>query len=452
MKTPFRSAPLWCALTLVLPAWAGPPDDALRAADPDTAVAAPTLALPPAQRLDTPESPADLAAARALWREVNQRVADFPRGHMDLLRWEAAQDATRPAPASAATAGPLDVSEALRASLRLRPGLFTHAGMNALEQARVRIAYAEHVRELRHAWIAAVAARERARLRAAVLDASRQGSELGRRMVRAGNWPAARLMQEQAIEAAAWQASADAELAARDAIERLAGLMGLWQTEAVAALAERLPTGLPALPERADAGLPTGSGVEAAVLRADPLLAIEREPARLAFAALPEGRWRAWDSARDAALQALSQPDHDAATPPHIDQLGLLRDARLQEADEQRARLLARASERRAMARSAWARLQANHAFAQHAERHVAGLAQAQQQESQQRYNGMFDSTWQLLASARQRLNALDTAQQARAAWWRAQASWQALLAGAPYQPDTPAAVAGAAPTDAGGH
>ncbi|MGC4397267.1 hypothetical protein [Hydrogenophaga sp. T2] len=452
MNTPFRSAPLWWALTLALPAWAGPPDDALRAADPDTPVAVSTLVLPPAQRLDTPDGPADLAAARALWREANQRVAEFPRGHIDLLRWEAAQADTRPAPARAASATPLGVGEVLRASLRLRPGLFTHAGMNPLEQARVRIAYAEHVREVQHAWIAAVAARERARLRAAVLDASRQGSELGRRMVRVGNWPAARLMQEQAIEAAAWQASADAELAARDAIERLAGLMGLWQAEAVAALAERLPPGLPALPERADAGLPADGGVEAAVLRADPLLALEREPARRAFAALPDGRWRAWDSARDAALQALPEPGQGPAMPPHIDQLGLLRDARLQEAEEQRARLIARASERRAMARSAWARLQASHAFAQHAERHIAGLADAQQQESQQRYNGMFDSTWQLLASARQRLDALDTAQQARAAGWRAQASWRALLAGAPYQPDTAAPAAAAAQADAGGH
>lgn len=451
MNMPFGPAPLCWVLALALPAWAGPPGDALRAADPDTAVAPARRVLPPPQPLQRAEAPTDLTAARALWREVNRRVAEFPRGHIDLLRWEASQpDAGEPARAPA-PAAPLGLREALQASLRHRPDLFTHAGMNPVEQARVRVAFADHVRALQQAWIAAVTARERDRLRAAVLDASRQGSELGRRMVTAGNWPAARLLQEQAIEASAWQARAEAALAARDALDALAALMGVWRADAVAALGERLPDALPAPPERLD---PAGAeGVEAAVLRADPLLALDRETARRAIAALPDGRWAAWDQARDAALQALPDPATAEAAPPHIAALGLLRDARLQEADEQTARLLARAAERRAMARAAWAHRQARHALALHAQDTVAALKDSQQQESQRRYNGMFDSTWQLLAASRERLDALDAAQQARGAWWRAQAGWQALLAGAPYRPDAGAGTpASASAPSNGGH
>lgn len=457
MCSHFRSAPLWLALTLGLPAQATTPDDALRAADPTQPTAVLPLPLPSPQRLDTPESPTDLERARAVWREANRRVAEFPRGHIDLLRWEAAQQRGTAAPAAgaaAATPAPLGLAETLRASLRQRPDLFTHAGMNPLAQARVRVAYAEHVREVQHAWIDAVALRERVRLRAAVHDAARSGSELGRRMVHAGNWPLARLLQEQLIESAAWQAEADATLAAHAALQRLAGLMGLWRADDVRGLGERLGTPLPALPELlqpAD-GL-SADGIEAAVLRADPLLTLEAAPARRVFDSLPAGRWAAWATARDAAIAALPEPTDGRATPPHIDDLSLLREHRLLEADEHRARLLALASERRAMARNAWAQLQARHAGAHHAERVLAGLKDAQQQETLLRYNGMFDSTWQLLAGARERLDALDAALMARRGYWRAQASWQALLAGAGFAMDaTASAAAPAGDNEAGGH
>jgi hypothetical protein len=460
MTRPLRAAPLWLALALGLPAHAATPDDALRAANPLTPAPVVPLALPTPQRPDTPELPADLDRARALWREANQRVAEFPRGHIDLLRWEAAQTRAESAAAPARTAPAIGLADALRASLRQRPDLFTHAGMNELAQARVRVAYAAHVRDVQQAWIDAVAARERLQLRRAVLDASRSGSELGRRMVQAGNWPAARLLQEQVVEARAWQAHADATLAAHAALERLAGLMGLWQADAVHALGERLGAGLPALPEQAAHGLADG-GIEAAVLRADPVLALGAIPAQRAFAGLPPGRWAAWEAAREAAIAALPEPANGlatglatgTATPPHVADQALLREHRLQEADEHRARLLARASERRAMARSAWAQLQARHAGARHAERVLASLKDAQQQETLLRYNGMFDSTWQLLAGARERLDALDAALMARRDHWRAQASWQALLAGAGFAMDDSAtAAAPAGGNEAGGH
>jgi hypothetical protein len=456
MTRPLRAAPLWLALALGLPAHAATPDDALRAADPLTPTPVVPLALPTPQRPDTPELPADLDRARALWREANQRVAEFPRGHIDLLRWEATHARAEPAAAPARTAPALGLADALRASLRRRPELFTHAGMNELAQARVRVAYAAHVRDVQQAWIDAVAARERLQLRSAVLDASRSGSELGRRMVQAGNWPAARLLQEQVVEARAWQAHADATLAAHAALERLAGLMGLWQADAVHALGKRLSAGLPALPDQAAHGLADG-GIEAAVLRADPVLALEAIPAQRAFAGLPPGRWAAWEAAREAAIAALPEPGTGLATglatPPHIADQALLREHRVLEADEHRARLLARASERRAMARSAWAQLQARHAGALHAERVLASLKDAQQQETLLRYNGMFDSTWQLLAGARERLDTLDAALMARRDYWRAQAGWQALLAGAGFAMDASnGAAAPAGGNEAGGH
>ncbi|MGQ3198186.1 MAG: hypothetical protein ACT6UH_26545, partial [Hydrogenophaga sp.] len=100
----------------------------------------------------------------------------------DLLRWEAGTPEAATAPAAPA----LTWREALRLSLRHRPELFTHADMNPLTLAQVKVAYATHVRELQRAWIDATAARQRERLLAELLDATRTGSELGRRMVVAG--------------------------------------------------------------------------------------------------------------------------------------------------------------------------------------------------------------------------------------------------------------------------
>lgn len=153
----------------------------------------------------------------------------------------------------------------------------------------------------------------------------------------------------------------------------------------------------------------------------------------------------------DTALAAMPDPG-TTPTPPHIGNLSLLRDHPLERAIEAEARLLRTASERRSMARQAWAQLQARHASAVHAQNVVAQLQTALEQETLLRYNGMLQSSWDLLASARERMQSLDAALQARRDYWRAQADWQALLAGAEYiGADTPSnARAGAATAPAG--
>lgn len=450
-RTRLRTALLSLACCAWWPAQAQMPG-ALQAANPDTASSAVPLVLPATGSADPQERPADLARAREIWQRANQRVAEFPRGHIDLLRWEAKNPGqTAPAPAQGSAAGaPLDLAQALRLSLRQRPDLFTRAGMNAPEQAAVQVAYADHVRELQRAWIDAVAAQQSWRHTAEMWEATRTGSELGRRMVGAGNWSQARLLREQLLEAGAWQTSVAAQGSALMAQERLAQQIGLWDAEAVAQLGARLPTSLPAVPAR----LAPGEGLsektlEAAVLRADPLLAQQRTLAERDLIALSSGRRQAWNDAVDAALSALPDPG-TAATPPHIDNLSLLRDHPLERAVEAEAKLLRAAGERRSMARQAWAQLQMSHARAVHAQDVVAKLQAALEQETLLRYNGMLQSSWELLASARERMQSLDSALQARRDFWRAQADWQALLAGARYAgPDndsSPGAGAGATP------
>lgn len=426
---------------------------ALQAANPDTAAPAVPLVLPPTGSAAPQERPADLARAKEIWQRANERVAEFPRGHVDLLRWEAKNPGEAP-PATSGKAGPapLDLAQALRLSLRHRPDLFTRADMNALDTGAVQVAYAKHVREVQRAWVDAVAARQRWRQMSELWDATRTGSELGRRMVVAGNWSQAKLMREQLTQASAWQTSVDAQGAAMVAQERLAQLLGLWDADSASQLGERLPASLPAVPPRPTPGAGVSeTTLESTVLRSHPLLALQRTEAERDLAAANPGRRKAWNDVVDTSLAALPDPG-TSSTPPHIGNLSLLRDHPLERAIEAESALLRAASERRSMARQAWAALQARHASAVHAQNVVAQLQSALEQETLLRYNGMLQSSWDLLASARERMQSLDAASQARRDFWLAQADMQALLGGADYAgPDTSSnAGAGAAKAPAG--
>lgn len=452
---PGRAAALSLALSAVCWSAQAQTSNALQAADPAASTsAAAQLLLPPTGNTAEQERPADIARARDIWQRANERVAEFPRGHVDLLRWEAKNpgDTTTAPAGTGAKPTPMDLAQALRLSLRQRPDLFTHADMNALEAGAVQVAYARHVRDVQRAWVDAVSARQSARQMSELWEATRTGSELGRRMVVAGNWSQAKLMREQLTEAGAWQMNVSAQGEALTALERLAQMLGLWEANAVSQLGDRLPASLPAVPARPTpgAGL-TEATLEAAVLQADPMLALQRVEAQRELGAVNANRLKVWGAAADAALSTMPDPG-TTATPPHIDNLSLLRDHPLERAVKAEAKLLRAAGERRSMARQAWTQLQARHAGALHAQNVVGQLQAALEQETLLRYNGMLQSSWDLLASARERMQSLDAALQARRDYWRAQADWQALLSGADYAgPDTSSnAGAGAAKAPAG--
>ncbi len=431
-----------------------PPPPAMRAADPHPASAAPPWQWPAMGETTPTEPPVDIDQARTIWQRANQSVAEFPRGHADLLRWEARQPGGGDTPTAAANDTPLTLARALQGSLRHRPDLFMHAGMNAPEQAEVRVRFATHVREVQRAWIDAVAARQRAHLMAEVHDAARTGSELGRRMVSAGNWSPARLARERLVQADAWSAAVQARAADLGARERLARLLGQWQADDIARLGESLDAGLPAVPQPLSPGPGLdAASLEAAVLRSHPTLARDRQLAQRQVDAVPPERRQAWNRAMDSALQAT--PDAGSAgtlQPPRIDDLSLLRDHPLARAAQAESDLLRQATERRSMAREAWGQLQMRHAVALHAQDVVVELQEQLAQDSLLRYNGMLQSTWELLASARDRLRALDEAVQARRDFWRAQADWQALLSGTHYQSADDPSSSGAATAAPAGH
>lgn len=451
-----RSLRLWSAsLALALcplVAIAQVRSDALLAADPLSPVAARAPAASPSSPLAAAELPNTAAEALATWQRANQQVAAFPRGHIDILRTETGPTgAPASAPADPA-ASPLMPGEALRVSLAQRPDLLARPGTSAAEQNAEQRALLDHAHAVQRAWIAAVAGRESLTHQQARLDATQSGAELGRRMVVAGNWSQARLLREQLAQAREHAALLQARQAALEAEEQLARLMGQWNPQAIDALVQRLPTQLPTLPAQPASGLANGD-IEAAVLRSHPTLALQRSAAQRQIAALDPAWRETWAQALQASLRTL--PAEGLPTAPlTLQDPRLANDHALQRALTSEATLLQRATERRSAARTAWARLQTAHALARHAQDVTLPLRTALEQETQLRYNGMLQSTWELLEASRERMQAASDAAAARRDFWQAQLDWNSLLAGGDYTPASPPPFTGGASTaaSAAGH
>ena len=213
-----------------------------------------------AQPADPPVQPAD-------WRQANEAVGAFPRGHADVLKWERSRAQASAAAEPAAVGPALPTAEAaVRAAWRLHPDLarplarigesvasqIAQGRWNEVDPAlQRRVDDMDELLEVaasaRKAWISAVAAQQRLRPQREALEAAETANELGQRMARVGNWSAlqaARVQRAVTTERMNLQRTQAAALTARSALIKELGLAGL-VTGVV------LPDQLPAVPEQA---------------------------------------------------------------------------------------------------------------------------------------------------------------------------------------------------------
>ncbi len=380
------------------------------------------------------------------WREVNEQVGEFPRGHIDLLKWERTNLSASASPTMAGT--PLSIDELVRRSLLQKPELFGPQAANPLVARERQMALVTHVVQVRQAWMDAVMAAQAVTMQQARSEVADSGAELGRRMVKAGNWSQARQLREQVTQAREAMALRQAQMAEREALERLALELGRGRAAELTELAARLPAELPAPPS--DLGMLSAEAVEANVLAADPLLAQLRQMTDRKVQAVPSGLLQQHAQARETSLTSLPAGRLPTA-PLVIADTRLTRDHTLGETAQAQAKLASAENERRSQAREAWGKLQDLHAMAQQTQGVLLPLIAAQEQETLLRYNGMLQSTWDLLEATRERLGASMAAAQARHAYWTAQLDWELLLAGGPYRAsksNAPSASAGTAAKD----
>jgi len=398
--------------------------------------------------------PAPLSPGAAMgeddWRSANDTVGAFTRGHIDIIRWEAENP-----PATAGEVSPdgepLSLTDAVRIALSNRPDLFATEDMSRLEHARADIAVLEFVRDVHRTWIQAVAAEEGRRRAEEAFEASGIATELALRMTRVGNWGQDRLLRQQLGLSDAGIDLAQARQAAASAREALIRKLGLWGD--VSALL--LPNQLPSLPDTPQ----NGDGLEAAALKNHPtlsLLAIEAERARRGLASRTGDMWN--DAAERALSHALeTAPVEDGSMDPLITSAPVLERRRLPpghdaaRAAKAQAEAAALAVRIRSQVREAYHQYRVAYEIAQRAEENHR-LSVEIQDDMLLRYNGMLKSTWDLLASARDRVERADAAVQARRDFWLAHANLQAVLAGTEYPGADAGAVATGRKSAAGGH
>lgn len=314
-----------------------------------------------------------------------------------------------------------------------------------------------HAADTRRAWLRAVAAQQSLQTAQTMHEAAAAGGELARRMARVGNFSKLEQAQELRVQQEAAAHLARTRLNAALEREQLARLMGLWGLQAGFAL----PAALPPLPQ-AEA-LRGGEDAEATALRERlDLRALRRD---LDTTAERHGFARVGaifgDIGASYSRNTATERDtrHDDVTRgweldiplPIFDWGGAASGAARANLQRSAAQLRDTALRARSEARSHWQRYRTAYDLAQQQRSEVLPLAQFMQDEAVYRYNGMFISTWQLLAQARATAQAVATATEAQRDFWLAEVDLQlALTSTSPGATPTLATSAAPATTEQG--
>lgn len=321
--------------------------------------------------------------------------------------------------------------QALQLTLQKQPALFVTPQMAAQEKAEIMAAVRQLSYRLDRAWISAVSAQQALGTVRAGHEAAQTATTLAQRMVKVGNWSKVPLLQAQLLESASATQVAQAQLEAMSSSEELVKLVGVWGQQAYD-LPAQLPQQLPQLPA---APLPW-AGLEAQALQNHLALVTATFNARTAQAQVSSQDVKALQNTLAAAANLMSAPSTSAlqAVPNSAPALpaNMARPSHaLKEALNEQAHADLLAANIRSQTREAWFRYRSAWDLARHQRDVVLPLSTALQEETQLRYNGMLQSTWELLASARARLDSVQAVTQSQRDFWLAHTDLQAVLQGA---------------------
>lgn len=358
------------------------------------------------------------------WRAANDAVGALLRGHLDVLRWErqnrASQAASTDAPPPAA------LTQWVGLALNAHPELLAMSSASELERAQLKRRTRLLALQVERAWLKAASARRHLALQSQAVSAAQVAADLARRMAQLGNWNEQTALRHTLVLEQARAAQAVAELDAESATLALWSMLKAHLSPAD--LANALPLELPALPER--------GGSQASEAKAEMQALIDEAKRQHPVFGLREVSMQRLKRTANAGLLKAAEQDlkRQAQTPAdewpaqwrmspnavkdvHEDVYALAEHERMGRVIE-------------AAVRQAWLRWETAEALAQdYAKRQVA-LNVRLEELAVQEYNGMFKSTWDLLATARARIAALMAENRAQEQAWLANLSLRSVLAG----------------------
>ncbi|MDD2161254.1 TolC family protein [Pseudomonas sp. MIL19] len=308
-------------------------------------------------------------------------------------------------------------------------------------QRQTSLALFELATQTRKAWYRAVAAQESLGFMQQVVDSAEAGAELVRRLVAVGNYSLLQQAQEQSFYADAGLNLIRAEQARVQTREQLTRLLGLWGEQ----LDFRLPERLPELPATAE---PLPDVERLAMSQRLDIQAVRLDAERLA-SNLGLSKTTRFINVLELGVvnnrsnQEPTQRGYEISVElPLFDWSG----AKVAKAEAQYRQMLNRAAETainaRSQVREAYLGYQASHDIARHYRDEVLPLRARIAEENVLQYNGMFISTFELLADARKQILAVDGYLQAQRDFWIVNADLQMAMQGAPSLPSTVATTA----------
>lgn len=307
-----------------------------------------------------------------------------------------------------------------------------------LEQAQLRLAgeVVDHTTRVRQAWVRAVAAQQIHGYAQQVFQSAEAGAELARRMQSVGNFSRLSRAREQVFYADAGTRLATAKHQAMSSREELIRLLGL---DAAQAQMLELPDRLPDLPRQALE--PQAVGTLATQARLDIRLA-----QNALDAAGKAQRLTVLTSMTDIEMTVRRDTQFGDAAGARSTSRGYEIGIRLplfdwgnMQREAWNARTLAAANQLEATVRSAASNLRENYSayrttfdIARHHQDEVIPLRKLISEENQLRYNAMVIGVFELLADARDQINAVMATIDAEQQFWLADAALQASLIGRP--------------------
>jgi len=366
--------------------------------------------------------------ASRTWQDANKAVAEFPRGHIDLLRWEQKNSPQPPADAASPHAGKLSLERAIQLALR-DPMDWLKPGMSSVEIAEIRQNTAARRGQVQRLWVEAVVSRQSVQHSRDILEVAEAGAELGRRMAEVGNWSRVRQIEE---ELQLWDARNrldNARLQSEQALNALWQQVGAQMT--VQEVAQQLPLHLPLRgpDEVSPLVLDNLPALEQQALLANPRWMLQQTHARrlLSGLGLGAGATEQFENIEKALRET------PANEPPTFDPRRMRWGHALENAWQAKADADRLARQIQADVRGAVAAYQMMRKSAKDRQAEVLRLHTEMEKETLLRYNGMLKSSWDLLASARIRIQSVDAVLQAQRQTWLAHADLASVLAGLPY-------------------